>query len=207
MKKLTPQEQDALREICNVGMSKAAAQLSKLLNVHIDIMIPEINVVGLQTQREMHLFPEEQLLSYAYQTLSGDLSGRALLIFQKTQTHLLTQAVIGTAPELSEKEIRACEQEALLEIGNIIITSCMSAITNMLTCQAQLDVPKYDESHIRDLLEAQADELNSKEKDIIVIETKLDASGRDIAGILMLMLTEDSVNKLYDYLKRLLGTV
>ncbi|EKD71883.1 MAG: CheC, inhibitor of MCP methylation [uncultured bacterium] len=195
---------DALKEICNIGMSKSAKQLSALLNTHIEISIPEINLYDINTVCNYNFFPTDVVLAYVYQTFSGEINGRAVLIFQREQTTVLTQSVIGAAPKLSEKEIRACEREAMIEIGNIIITSCMCAIVNMLSCDIKLIVPTYSESKIASLIESQVKEIDALSKDVIFIETKLEASGQNIAGKLMIIMTKKSIDQLYAQLETLL---
>jgi chemotaxis protein CheC len=202
---LTPLQRDALIEICNIGMSKSAKQLSSLLNTRIAITIPEINLFDINKIYSDNLFPPDKTLSYVYQIISGDLSGRAILIFQRNHTTLLTQSVIGESPKLSEKEVRACEQEAMLEIGNIIISSCMSAIVNMLLCKVQLSIPKYYEDNMDHLVKSQLSEIDNSSADIILLETRLETSGQDISGKLMLMLTIESINYLFLKLAELLN--
>lgn len=205
MIELTAAQRDALIEICNVGMSKSAKQLSSLLNTRIAITIPEINFFDASQIYTDNLFSPDKTLSYVYQVISGSLSGRAVLIFQRNHTTLLTQSVIGESPKLSEKEVRACEQEAMLEIGNIIISSCMSAIVNMLHCKVSLTIPKYYEDNIDHLVKTQLAEITNSSTDIILLETRLETSGQDISGKLMLMLTIDSINYLFSKLAELLN--
>ena len=205
MIEITSAQRDALKEIGNVGMSKAAKQLSTLLNGHIEISIPEINLLGIDKIHADSLFPNDEILAYVCQDLSKDLVGKAILVFHREHTTLLTQSVIGAAPKMTEKEVRACEREAMIEIGNIIISSCMSAIVNMLSCEVKLSVPKYDEAKIGSLMETQMKDIDEKTSEIILIETALDAAGNDISGKLLLMLTKDSIDCLFMHLKKLLG--
>lgn len=197
-------DRDALIEICNIGMSKAAKQLSALLNSEILISIPEINLMNQGVVDHQKLFGSDQTLAYVYQNLSQDIDGRAVLVFQREHTSLLTQAVIGKAPKMTAKEIRACEREAMLEIGNIIITSCISAIVNMLSKEVKLSVPFYDEDKIISLLDNQIKNVSEFSQDIIMIATKLETSNQEISGKLLLILTEGSIVTLFNSIKAML---
>ena len=201
---LTEAQQDALIEICNVGMTKSAKQLSVLLNSHIVITIPEINMFDAKTVYQNNLFPVNNILSYVYQEMSADMLGRAVLVFQRSHATLLTRSLIFNAPQLSEQEIRACEQEAMLEIGNIIISSCMCAIVNMLSCKITLGFPKYGEDNIGRLIKMQLNDVNSLSSEIILIETKLETFGQDISGKLLLILTLNSTLHLFEKLNLIL---
>ncbi|MFT6836178.1 MAG: chemotaxis protein CheC [Francisellaceae bacterium] len=202
---LSADEEDALAEVCNVGMSKAAKQLSLLLNSHINIAPPKINILTAQEMIDDKLFQTYRLYSFVRQTISKDIEGNAVLIFKQEQTSLLTQAIIGTTPQLSEQEVRACEQEAMLEVGNIIISSCMSAIVNMLSIEIRMGVPNYHEDKITHLVEGSFSKSQDDIADIILISTELETPGEDISGRLLLMLSVDSIKSLLESVKALLG--
>lgn len=197
---LTEAQRNALIEICSVGMTKSAKQLSVLLSSHIVITVPEINIFDARNVYQHKLFPVENILSYVYHEMSGDMLGRAVLVFQRSHATLLTRSVMCDVPQLSEQEIRACEQEAMLEIGNIIISSCMGAIVNRLSCTITLGLPKYDEDNIDRLLKMQLNDINNFSSEIILIETKLETFGQDISGKLLLILTLNSIMHLFDKL-------
>lgn len=206
MMSFTEEQRDALVEICNVGMSKSAKQLSALLNTPIQISIPEINILSLESIYQDHHFSPTETLAYVNQGLSDGLSGLALLIFHREQTSLLMDSVIGNLPKLSEKEIRACQHDAMREIGNIIISSCIGAIINMLNCSVALSIPVYNEDTISKLIEMNVESFSKVTgcHDVILIGTSLDAQGRDISGSLILVLDPESLNKIFDQLKKLL---
>jgi len=48
---LNEDQRDALQEICNVGMGKAAAALAKLLGAFVTLSVPNIRVVGVEQLR------------------------------------------------------------------------------------------------------------------------------------------------------------
>lgn len=197
---LTEAQRDALIEICSVGMTKSARQLSVLLNSDIVITIPEINMFDAKTACEDKLFPVTNILSYVYQEMSGDMLGRAVLVFQRSDATLLTRSLICDVPQLSEQEIRACEQEAMLEVGNIIISSCAGAIVNMLSFKIALGLPRYGEDNIDRMIKMQLNDVNNLSSDIILIETKLETFGQDISGKLLLILTLNSIMHLFEKL-------
>lgn len=200
---LTSAEEDALIEVGNIGMSKAAKQLSILLKSSIKITIPTISLINIDALIDNHA--NDKILSFVYQTLSGDLYGCAALVFQREQTRLLTSPIIGEIPQLTEKEVRACEQEALLEIANIIISSCMSAINNMLTKKVTLGLPTYDENNLVSLIKNLSEAMDKLSKNVLTIATQLNASDDELSGQLYIILNEDSVKSLLAGIKVLLN--
>ncbi|WP_133140563.1 chemotaxis protein CheC [Legionella genomosp. 1] len=202
---LTAEQEDALIEIGNIGMSKAAKQLSLLLNSTIKISIPKITFININDLTEENDFNDEQVLSYVYQNISQDLVGSAALVFQREQANVLTVTVIGEAPQLTQEEVRACEQEAMLEIGNIIISSCLSVIMNMLSQTVKLSLPVYNENNLYNLLQSLCRQISKSTSNIIAISTKLETSNDKLSGSLFIILTEDSVIKLLRSIKELIN--
>lgn len=202
---LTPEQEDALIEIGNIGMSKAAKQLSILLNSVIKISIPKITLININELANNSHFDNEQTLAFVSQTLSQDLQGYSVLVFQREHTALLTRSVIGETPQLTQKEVRACEQEAMLEIGNIIISSCMSIIANMLSKTVLLSLPVYDENNLVALLQDLCMPIADLTRNIIAISTKLDTSDNNLSGSLFIILTEKSIHTLLEGIKELIN--
>ena len=71
-----------------------------------------------------------ELLVAVRQAFSGDISGRALLIFPEKNSLELVRAVAGEG--LSLEDILELEHEALAEIGNMILNACMATMANLL---------------------------------------------------------------------------
>lgn len=201
MIKLTPEYSDALVEVCNIGMCKAAKQLSLLLNSKIDITIPAIDFMNADKLNEKGFFETNSELSFVYQNLVGDFEGRASLIIQTSQTKHLTEAIFGHAKLLLQKEERINEQEAMVEIGNIIISACISSIVNMLNMNVSLSIPVYKENNLISLMPP------NNLHDIFIIKTNLTTIRESVSGNLLLVLTSDSIKHLIHKLKKLMGDI
>jgi chemotaxis protein CheC len=78
--------------------------------------------------------PESHLLVAIRQAFHGEFSGRALLIFPEANSLELVRAVCRG--ELELEDIIELEQEALAEIGNIILNGCVATVANLLPAQA-----------------------------------------------------------------------
>jgi chemotaxis protein CheC len=74
------------------------------------------------------------------QAFSGDISGRALLIFPEKNSLELVRAVAGEG--LSLEDILELEHEALAEIGNMILNACMATVANLLHRGLTMSLPE-----------------------------------------------------------------
>jgi chemotaxis protein CheC len=133
-------ERDALTEIVNIGVSRAAANLRKMVGDQVSLSVPSIDVVT--QRRAARLISEREItqLVAIRQDFSGAFAGRALLIFPEINSLELVRAV--TAGELTAEEVLEIEDEALAETGNIILNSCLATMANMLRRPLTMTIPE-----------------------------------------------------------------
>jgi chemotaxis protein CheC len=137
---LSELERDALTEIVNIGVSRAASSLRKMINDQVLLSVPSIEVVS--QRRAARLISEREVseLVAVRQGFDGPFSGRALLIFPETNSLELVRAVTGGG--LSLQEVLDMEHEALAETGNIILNSCLATMANMLKRSLTMTIPE-----------------------------------------------------------------
>jgi len=204
MMKLSNEQKDVLLEVCNVGMSKAAKQLSMLLNGPVLLKNPGIEFL---TSKDLltHQFDEkEAVMSMVHQGLTHDFEGHAVLVFKRDYTERLLEAVIGEVPNLNETEIRSCEQEAMLEIGNIVISSCVTALVDMLSQKVGLTVPNYYEGRFSLILDNKDVFLKDKDLGVVVLSTMMSTEKGHFSGHLMLLISPDSTRAILNAVDNLL---
>lgn len=137
---LSELETDALTEIVNIGVSRAASNLRKMVGAQVHLSVPAIEVVT--QRRAARLISEREIaeLVAVRQDFSGPFSGRALLIFPESNSLELVRAVTGD--ELSPQEVLDIEEEALAETGNVILNSCLATMANMLQRSLTMTIPE-----------------------------------------------------------------
>lgn len=137
---LTELERDALTEIVNIGVSRAASSLRKMIGDQVLLSVPSIEVVS--QHRAARLISEREItdLVAVRQDFTGPFSGRALLIFPETNSLELFRAVTGG--ELSAEEVLEMEHEALAETGNVILNGCLGTMANMLKRSLTMTIPE-----------------------------------------------------------------
>jgi chemotaxis protein CheC len=137
---LTELETDALTEIVNIGVSRAASNLRKMVGAQVHLSVPAIEVVS--QRRAARLISEREIaeLVAVRQDFAGPFSGRALLIFPESNSLELVRAVTGD--ELNAQEVLDIELEALAETGNVILNSCLATMANMLQRSLTMTIPE-----------------------------------------------------------------
>lgn len=137
---LTDFELDALTELVNIGVSRAAASLRDLVSEQVHLSVPNVLLVSRARAVEILAEREPSRLVAVHQMFEGDITGRALLIFPETKSLELVRAVTGG--ELPLEDIIELEQEALAETGNIILNGCLATIANMLQRSLRMSLPE-----------------------------------------------------------------
>ena len=136
---LTELEQDALTEVVNIGVSRAAASLRKMVGHQVLLSVPAVEIVSREKAATLLGERESNGLVAVRQSFFGAFSGRAMLIFPEENSLALARAVTGD--ELDEDELKEMEQEALAETGNVILNSCLATMANMLRRPLTMSIP------------------------------------------------------------------
>ena len=131
---------DALTEMVNIGVNRAAAGLREMVGEQVHLSVPNVALVSRDQAISTLAATEASSLVGIHQVFDGDVTGRALLIFPDTKSLELVRAVAGS--EMSLEEIIELEHEALAEIGNIILNGCMATLANMLQRNLKMSLPE-----------------------------------------------------------------
>jgi chemotaxis protein CheC len=137
---LSDLEVDALTELVNLGVSRAATNLALMVHEEVVLTVPQIALLSRpDAVRALGERASENLVA-VHQTFEGEIVGRALLIFPEEQSLELVRSVVGS--ELSLEELIELEQEALAETGNVILNGCLATLANCLESKLRISLPE-----------------------------------------------------------------
>lgn len=137
---LSELELDALTELVNIGVSRAANSLRDMVGEQVLLSVPSVSLVSRDVALNLLAGGETERLVAVHQVFQGELTGRALLIFPETRSLELVRAVTGG--DLPLEDIIELEQEALAETGNVILNGCLATIANMLERSLKMSLPE-----------------------------------------------------------------
>ena len=136
---LTDIEQDALAEIANMGVSRAASNLRQMVGEQVLLSVPSVKIVTREAASKLVERENVTKLVAVQQSFEGPFAGRALLIFPETQSLELVRSIVGDQHSL--EDVIDLEQEALAETGNIILNACLATIANVLQRTMRMSLP------------------------------------------------------------------
>jgi chemotaxis protein CheC len=137
---LSDLELDAITELVNLGVSRAATNLARMVHEEVILTVPRVALMSRLDAIRALGERESHSLVAVHQTFEGEITGRALLIFPEERSLELVRAVVGS--DLSLEEIIELEQEALAETGNVILNSCLATIANSLESNLKISLPE-----------------------------------------------------------------
>ncbi|WP_448189047.1 chemotaxis protein CheX [Azospirillum sp. sgz301742] len=195
-------ERDALTELLNMGVSRAATFLSKMVSDQVTLSVPTVSIVERETA--VHTLTRDEPVQFVAvgQNFQGRFSGRALLIFPEVNSLELVRAAVGDGYSL--EEIADLEQEALTEMGNIILNGCLSIIANSLRETLDISLPSLLRGDGRSILYSRsADDMPSDHVLLLYIDFSI--RSRNVRGYIALLMDLPSLTALRELIHRFIA--
>jgi chemotaxis protein CheC len=148
---LNDAETDALAELFNVGLHRAAASLSEITGQRIIVDMPKLVICEISEieQRLADLVGGE--IATVHQIFGGSVAGDAVLLIEHEKAaalaRLMTDGDAATGGRLDQSA-----REVLTEIGNIVLGACLSGFGDMLELPVSFSVPRIHIESLRTIL-------------------------------------------------------
>ncbi len=136
---LTSLEIDTLREIGSIGTGNAATALSEMLNKTVRITLPEVRIMGYNEAIEWIGGPEA-ITAGVLVKISGQMNGLMLSVQSLEFVNLVLNSMLDEDIR-DYDELKELEKSALIEIGNIMISTFINALTGLADISLELTVP------------------------------------------------------------------
>jgi chemotaxis protein CheC len=138
---LTELQHDALVEIFNIGVGHAARAMSDIVNEAVTMSVPTISFLNRAEAASMLGNKDGQRVCGVSQHYQGAFSTEAILMFPEDKSLDIVRLMVGESVSL--KELTEMEQEAMSEIGNIILNSCVGTLANSFAQELSGSLPQY----------------------------------------------------------------
>ena len=138
---LSSLEIDTLREIGSIGTGNAATALSTLLKREVRITLPEVRIMGYNEAIEWIGGPEAVTAGVLVR-MSGQMNGIMLSVQQLEFVNLVLESMVGTKISGYE-ELDDMGRSALVEVGNITISTFINALSGLSDISLELTVPAF----------------------------------------------------------------
>ncbi|MCM3132601.1 MULTISPECIES: chemotaxis protein CheC [Paenibacillus] len=202
-------QKDLLTELVNVYVGQAANMLSEIVDKHIVLNIPEVELISIkevdpEDRRYNILFAEGHLfrssLQFGYQ-----FQGKAFLMFPAEQAKVLANMCLGELTEnvdANDSLLMDTDLDVLQEISNVLLNAIIGEFGNFLEIKLEYVLPDIELLHVT---RTDPQILLQNEVYILVLHTSFLLADTDIKGIIVIALSMDSISSLLDKINALLG--
>jgi chemotaxis protein CheC len=187
---LTELEQDALGEIANIAMARAANSIRTMVGHQVLLSVPAVEILSKDEAAKIVGSPDNRILVAVRQDFTGAFAGRALLIFPETNSLELVRAVLGKS--ISLQEVIDLQDEALAEVGNVILNSWVATIANLLKRSIPVSLPVVIRGHGRSIFDAQ----EAAATFVLFLRVRFDISNLQLQGFVALLMEVPSIQEL-----------
>lgn len=190
----SPEELDALGEVVNIGVGRAASSLSDLLGTRIDLKVPLVQVL---TKEETDA--QDAIGMSIAQKFEGQVAGKALLVFPPESGRQLAGLLGGFD---NTEEIPDIELSGILsEVGNIVLNGVLGSLANILEAHLDYSVPDFFIDHSIPQLVSQAEQDGSG--GVLIADTEFSVSSENINGSVVIAFEIGSLENLIGFLRTL----
>lgn len=203
MKELSDLEIDALTEVFNVGAGRAALSLSEIIGEEVMLSVPEVNVLKATDVNAHVLTMKDGRFATVSQVFSGPFDAEAVLLFTEKYALEIVREMMGS--QMSIEDLAEFEQEAMNELGNIILNASLSAMADMLNISLNSSLPIY--------ALASSDEIavrmtgGSGDGYVLVLHIDLVLEKHHTEGHLIFLLSSTSLSTLIDHIQQYLSKI
>jgi len=191
---LTELQRDAITELLNIGMGYAAFSLSQMLDDEVKLSIPSVELLSRQdAARHIEADPCKRIVAIK-QHFRGSFWGDVFLLFPKENSLDLVKALMKQ--DLSQDMLTELEQDALMEVGNVILNSCLSTLADVLMKEEVASgLPIFMIGSAQEVLDATiplADEI------VMFLRMDFKLHSSDISGYVAFILDIASIHRFKD---------
>jgi chemotaxis protein CheC len=195
--KLNELETDLLTELFNIGVGKAADSLSRMVNQAVKLSVPTVEIKSITAMAD-YLGGNTEICSVS-QEMRGCFDALSMLMFHEKNSMELVRQLMGS--DLPDEMVIEMQEEALSEIGNIVLNACIGAIAFSLEHEFEVDLPLFQQGEPLHLLTLHS---SSNDSSVLLIRIHMQLTDCAVEGYLAFLLGPTSQENLHHSLEFML---
>ena len=197
LEKLEDSQFDVLKEIGNIGAGNATTALATMLNIKVDMSVPNVALLPFDNISSF-IGSEEQTVVGILLEIQGDIDGMMMFLFDMKSAHHLVNSLMMRDVHQDENgmaDFSEMEMSALNEIGDIVSGSYLSALSGLTGMKMVSSVPALSIDMLGALLSVPAIEFGKYGDKLLMIQSEF---GEDdfVTGYFLLIPELESYDKI-----------
>ena len=135
---LSALQHDALAELFNIGVGQAASALSDIVGDEVTMSVPSIRLLDRAGAGTL-LANNQARVCGVRQQYDGGFRAEAIVMFDEDKSLDIVRLMVGDAVPF--EELTEMEQEAMGEIGNIVLNSCVGTLADLFEQELRGSLP------------------------------------------------------------------
>ncbi len=187
-------ELDILKEIGSIGGGNAATALSSMLSAKVNMSLPKVEILDFN-EALVNVGDPEEVVAAILVEMSGELSGIMLFILTKEFSHEILFRMLGKT-EADFFELDEIDSSVLMEIGNIVISSYITAMASLVNMSVELSVPQLAVNMLGGIMSVPIAMMGQHSDRIMMITGEFKIDGKALNSNMLLLPDVESLNVL-----------
>ena len=181
----TAVQKDALQELANIGAAHSATTLSQMLDSQIGMSVPAIDIVDIANVGD---FLTDELTTMIVFELQGDIPHGGFLILHFPRDSAVRTAHIMQGDKSAPLTFSEMDQSAIVEVGNIMVSSFLSASSDLLGMNMLPSPPVLVVDMAHAAITSLIAQMTVEVDDVILFRVQLTSDEHHIAGNILIFL-------------------
>lgn len=191
-------ELDVVNELTNIGVGRAAASLSELVRSEIELNVPQCRILPKDEAFGLLSTKMKREVVAIREAFEGAFQGDGLLIFPKESSLELVRSLVPDHVPL--ESLTELEQDALIEVGNIILNACIGTYGNLMKQHMKTELPVLFRGSNKQFLQS-LDQLFSPSDLVIFLDVTFSIKTKNVQGYVVFLMDLDSEKNFRDSIK------
>jgi chemotaxis protein CheC len=184
---LSELETDALNELFNIGLHRAAASLSELTGKRVQVDLPRLWVCSIDELKDRLMDVVSGDLATVHQFFGGPVAGDAVLLLEYEKAVMLADLLTGGEVALGGR-LDQSAREVIAEIGNVVLSSCLGAFGNVMHVAVSFAVPRIHVESLDGMLRSVVIDRDQGIPYALVAATRFGLADLEISGYLIVVI-------------------
>lgn len=184
---------DVLREIGNIGAGNATTAIAQMLGERLNMDVPKVQLMEA-SELGGAICDEEETIVGIFLEVLDDINGSMMFLMKMESAHIIVNRLMMREPDYNEP-FDEMDLSALKEIGNIIASSYLTALSSLTNLIIQPSVPYIAVDMAAAILSVPAIQFGQYGDNALFIETEF-GDEKEMQGYFILMPDQDSYQKI-----------
>ncbi|MFX1257352.1 MAG: chemotaxis protein CheC [Promethearchaeota archaeon] len=202
---LTPEQEDMLKEVGNIGSGNAVTALSRLIQKKIDVSLTNVGIISFDNLPNQFGGPTEKICGI-FSQIEKTSQSTIFQVFEMRPLMNLIASLAGNKSKIEPNKVQSKEDlddfaiSTITEMGHILAGHYASALADLMGTKIMIDVPEFALSDAGALGEFLSKELKSISTFVILIKTSIKIVDLKLNGVFFFI---PDLNTLYNFFRRL----